>query len=194
MATRAVPIREAPAGGVDATSDPYWWVHLVTGVVWLLFGFAILNGREEISTVWTVAVLAGVLFLAYAAGECTAAFVSESWSWLHAVLAVGSAIAGVVAFAWPGQTFLTLAAIVAWYLLFVGVVGVISGFAARDVEEFWWVMVLVALGEVLLAFWAMGYPGRSIQLLVLWLSLSALARGMLQVVMALSAHSTGGRT
>ncbi|HET7487824.1 MAG TPA: DUF308 domain-containing protein [Acidimicrobiales bacterium] len=182
----------AVRGGV-AAGEPdearWWWVRLLTGLIWLLFGFAILNGHDEISTVWTVAVFAGVMFAAIAISEFLTAGFVESWRWLHVLLGVASGIAAICAFAWPGQTFLTLAAIMGWYLLATGVLHIAIGFNQKGFEDLWWSAVLVGVVEILLGFWAIGYPGRSIKLLVLWITMTALARGLLEVVNAFSLRS-----
>ena len=165
-----------------------WWIHLVGGLVWLVFGFAVLNGREEIETVRTVAIFAGVLLGAFALAELADAVLAEGWRWFHALMGLASALAMAFAFAWPGQTFLTLAAIIGWYLLASGVLHIYLGFQTKG-EDLWWARLLVGVGEVLLAFWAIGYPGRSIQLLVLWLAAAAVIRGVLEVMTASSLHA-----
>ena len=90
------------------------------GAIWLIFGWVVLSARSEISTVWAVAVYAGILFLVFGLGELMAAFVVEGWRWLHALMGIVGIAAGVMAFAWPDQTFLTLAALMGWFLLFDG--------------------------------------------------------------------------
>lgn len=165
-----------------------WWVHLVGGLVWLVFGFAVLNGRQEIETVWTVAIFTGILLGAFALAELANAVLAEGWRWFHALMGVVSALAMAFAFAWPGQTFLTLAAIIGWYLLASGVLHIYLGFQTKG-EDLWWARLVLGVGEVLLAFWAIGYPGRSIQLLILWLAATAVGRGLLEVMTAFSLHA-----
>lgn len=166
-----------------------WWVRLISGVAWLLFGWIILTARDEITTVWAVAVFAGFLFLAFAVGELATALWAEGWRWLHGLFALIGFVAGVMAFAWPGQTFLTLAAIIGWYFLFTGVVRMAGALAARGEDDMWWLALIVALAEILIGFWAIGYPGRSIALLVLWVAASALSRGLIQLVAAFRLRS-----
>lgn len=186
--TTTVPIRRdggPPAAGVAPHA---WWVYLTTGVLWLVASFAILNGREEITTVRTVAVLTGFVLVAFAIGEFGNGIVAEGWRWLHLVLGVVSLLAATFAFVWPGQTFLTLAAIIGWYLLAVGILHIWQAFLMAGLE-LWWVGLVIGIAEIALAFWAVGYPGRSIRLLIVWVSAMALARGLLQVVTAFSLRS-----
>jgi uncharacterized membrane protein HdeD (DUF308 family) len=188
-----VPRSQQRSDAQPADTGGWWWVYLVTGSLWILFGFAVLNGRDEITTVWTIAILAGFMFITLGVGEFVTAFVAEGWRWLHAVLGVIAILAGLGALAWPGQTFLTLASIIGWYLLFTGGVHMAQGFGMRGVDDSWWAGVVIGVGEILLAFWAVGYPGRSITLLVLWVALSALARGLLQLVAGFSRRPSGPR-
>lgn len=159
-----------------------WWVYLVTGGGWLVFGWIVLTARSEITTVWAVAVYAGVLFFLIGVGQLVTAFVAEGWRWLHGVSGVIAIVAGIFAFVWPGQTFVTLAAILAWYLLFDGTFQIVAAFMARHDVDYWWMFLVIGIVEVLIAFWAIGYPGRSIVLLVVWVGATALAKGMSQII------------
>ena len=98
-----------------------WWVYLVTGALWIIFGFVVLSARSEITTVWAVAIYAGILFFLVAVGELVTAFVGRrTGAGCTCSSAVAAIIAGIFAFGWPEQTFITLAVILAWYLLFDG--------------------------------------------------------------------------
>lgn len=57
---------------------------------------------------------------------------------MHAVLGVLFIATGIAAFAWPDLTFVALANLVAWFLIFRGTFEIIIAFASRG-EELWWV-------------------------------------------------------
>ncbi len=184
------------AGGVEAEAQAVarmlsrgWWVYLVTGALWLIFGWVVLSARSEIRTVWAVAVYAGVLFLLVGIGQLVVAAVAESWNWLHAVFGVLALLAAVAAFAWPGPTFLTLAAVLAWYLLFDGVFLLVGAFYDRRVVDHWWIFTIVGVAEVAVGFWALSYPGRSILLLIVWVGFTALFKGVTNIVAAFTVRS-----
>jgi uncharacterized membrane protein HdeD (DUF308 family) len=166
-----------------------WWIYLVTGALWIIFGFVVLSARSEITTVWAVAVYAGILFFLFGVGELVSAFVAEGWKWLHALLAVAGIVAGVFAFAWPDHTFVTLAIVLAWFLLFDGTFQIVAALAGRRDVEFWWMFLIMGVLEVLIAFWAIGYPGRSVVLLVIWVGATALAKGFTNIVRGFALHS-----
>ena len=165
-----------------------WWVYLVTGALWIIFGFVVLSARSEITTVWAVAIYAGVLFFLVGVGELVTALAVRGWRWLHILFGIAAIVAGIFAFAWPGQTFITLAVILAWYLLFDGTFQIIAALAGRHEHEFWWMFLIMGVLEVIIAFWAIGYPGRSVVLLVIWVGATALAKGFAQIVRGFALH------
>jgi uncharacterized membrane protein HdeD (DUF308 family) len=183
-------ITSEPDAVLDAESRT-WWVYLITGALWIIFGFVVLSARSEITTVWAVAIYAGILFMLVGVGELVTAFAVTGWRWLHALFGIIAIIAGIVAFAWPGQTFITLAVILAWYLLFDGIFQIVAAFYARGEHEWWWMFLIMGTLEVLIGFWAIGYPGRSIILLVIWVGATALAKGFTQIVRGFALHGLG---
>jgi uncharacterized membrane protein HdeD (DUF308 family) len=166
-----------------------WWIYLVTGSLWLIFGWIVLSARNNITTVWAVAVYAGILFFLFGVGELFAALAVAGWRWLHAILAILGIVAGVIAFAWPSQTFLTLAALIGWFLLVDGTLQIGGALARRHDYDLWWMLLVLGLVEILIAFWAIGYPGRSIVLLIVWVGATALAKGLGQIVGAFALRS-----
>jgi uncharacterized membrane protein HdeD (DUF308 family) len=170
-----------------------WWIYLITGSIWLIFGWIVLSARSEITTVWAVAIYAGVLFFMFGMGELLAAFVVDSWRWLHGILGVIGIIAGIMAFAWPDQTFLTLAALIGWFLLFDGTLQLAVALMRRHEYDLWWLLLILGVVEILIAFWAIGYPGRSIVLLIIWVGATALAKGIALIVAGFALHSSAKR-
>jgi len=173
-----------PLGGDEYLRDlgRRWWLLLVIGVLWLLFAWIVLSVKFD--TIWAIAVFAGVAFIVGGVAELFMAAQVTSWRWLYIVLGIISIIAGIMCFAWPGQTFLVFAAIIAWYLLFKGVFDIVEAFVTKDVNDMWWLTLVVGIAEVVIGFWAVGYAGRSIALLVIWVGAMALARGITAIIMA----------
>jgi uncharacterized membrane protein HdeD (DUF308 family) len=93
-----------------------------------------------------------------------------------------------VALAWPGGTFLVLAAIIAWYVFLSGVIDLVAALSMRDESELWWAGVLLALVQIAVGFWAVGYAGRSIVLLVVWVGAAALTRGLSEIFVGFALH------
>jgi uncharacterized membrane protein HdeD (DUF308 family) len=91
----------------------------------------------------------------------------------------------VIAFIHPGNTFRALAAVMSFYLIVKGTADVILSLAFRDVE-LWWLRLITGLIEVVIGFWAAGYWGRSVTLLLVWIGVIALTRGIGEIVLAFS--------
>ena len=97
----------------------------------------------------------------------------------------------MVALLWPGQTFLVLAAIIGWYVLFNGIFDTVMAFVVRDDNDLWWLQLILGIAQVVIGFWAIGYAGRSIDLLVIWVAATALARGISSIYIGVTLHGAG---
>jgi len=92
--------------------------------------------------------------------------------------------AGVVSFIHPGDTFLALAAVISFFLVFAGTFDIITAISARKEIEVWWLQLVGGIIELALGFWAAGYYGRSAILLVAWVAAFAIIRGVMDIVLA----------
>jgi len=160
---------------------PQFWVLLGLGLAWILMSFLFL--QFTYTSVLSVSIVAGIVLCFAAASELVEACYSAGWRWVHAVLGGVFALGGIWAFWYPDQTFGALALLFGWYLLFKGTFDVIAS-AAMHGAHLWWVGFIVGFLEIALAFWCAAYPGRSAALLVLWLGLGALMRGITTLVFA----------
>lgn len=157
-----------------------WWLFLVTGIAWALLALAVL--QFSLASVAAIAVLFGAVLLAAGLNEFLIAALHRHWRWAHVVLGVLFVAGAVAAFVWPGPTFVALSRILAWFLLFKGVFDVIDSLAVR--VELWWLRLITGALEIALAFWAVGYTGRSAVLLVAWVGIGAMMRGITEIVFA----------
>jgi uncharacterized membrane protein HdeD (DUF308 family) len=167
-----------------------WWMFLLTGILWIIFGFIVLS-FDDFETVWAVAVFFGIGFIVGGILELAVASRVPGWKWLHILFGIIAIVAGILALIWPGQTFLVLAAIIGWYVLFSGIMDIITAFVTKDENDLWWLQLLLGIAQVLIGFWAVGYAGRSIALLVIWVGASALARGISDIFIGFGLHSAG---
>ena len=106
------------------------------------------------------------------------------WKWLHGFLGVIFVIAGIVAFANPNWTFLALASIIGWWFLFKGIFDVITAFATKHVNELWWILLIVGLIQLGLAFWVAGNFHEQIILLVVYVGVICLSKGITDIILA----------
>jgi uncharacterized membrane protein HdeD (DUF308 family) len=156
---------------------------LITGVAWTVVGIMLL--RFDYTSVYSISLLFGFVALAAGVFEIGATFFAQGW-WklLNAVLAVAYIAAGIVAFIHPGDTFVALAAVFSFFLIFAGTFDVIQSISARHEIDVWWLQLIGGIIEVALAFWAAGYYGRSAVLLIAWVSAFAVIRGVRDIVFA----------
>jgi uncharacterized membrane protein HdeD (DUF308 family) len=161
---------------------PPWWLLLITGIAWILVGVILL--RFDYTSVSSISILFGVVAIAAGLFEIAGVFMAAGW-WklLNAVLAVAFIASGVIAFIHPGDTFLALAAVFSFFLIFAGTFDIIQAISMRHEIEVWWLTLIGGIIELLLGFWAAGYYGRSAVLLIAWVSAFALIRGVRDIVL-----------
>jgi uncharacterized membrane protein HdeD (DUF308 family) len=172
----------SPLDEPDGTTD-LWWVFLVTGGLWLVFSLLVFQFDE--TSVTAISVLVGVACFGACAFELVAVPASHGlWRLARIGLAVGFALVGIVAFANPGDSFDTLAAVFAFYLLLRGLFEVTAALLVRTGGLGWWLSLVVGFLQILLAFWAAGNFGHKAFLLVVWVGATALAHGLVLIVRA----------
>ena len=91
-------------------------------------------------------------------------------------------LGGIAAFTAPFQTFTILAALIGIFLVIKGSVDFVFGLAARHEVDLWWMTVVAGVIEIIIGIWAVGYPGRSAALLILWVGIGAIIRGIAEIV------------
>jgi uncharacterized membrane protein HdeD (DUF308 family) len=162
---------------------PPWWLFLVTGIGWTLVGLIVL--RFDYTSVSAISILFGCVAIAAGVLEIGVLILAEGW-WklLYGVLAVVFIAAGVIAFIHPGDTFVALAAVVSFFLVFAGTFDIIISISTRHEIEVWWLQLIGGIIEVALGFWAAGYYGRSAVLLIAWVAAYTLIRGVRDIVLA----------
>ena len=160
-----------------------WWMFLVTGITWLIIAWVTL--RFAPASLTTVGVLMGVLFLFALFNEILIAMVRSSWRWLHIVMAVIFAFGAGWAFARPLDAFWTLASILGLLLILRGTLDIITSAETREVNSLRWLGMVAGILEILIGFWAVQqYLRVQGALLLLWVGLFALFRGISEIVIA----------
>jgi len=164
-----------------------WWVSLVTGIAWLVYSLIILSATPK--SVSAIALFFALAAFGVAGLEVVFAWATRGgWRWAHGAMAVLAGIAGILAFAYPDRTFVIVAWIAGWLILARGVFDLCGALVNRHVE-LWWVGLIGGVAEIAIAFWAIGHWGNLATLLVVWLGLWTLVRGILDIVAAFAARS-----
>ena len=154
----------------------WWWIFLITGTLWLIL--SLIMFRFNITSVKSIGILAGIVFLiAGGFAFCMVAIVRSGW-WkaLNAILGLLLVLGGIFSFIHPQDTFVAIAQITAFMFLFVGIMDLIIAFSDR--RGLWWLRMISGFICVGLGFWAAGEFGRKATLLIVWVALFALFRGI----------------
>jgi len=168
------------------SAAPVWWLFLISGTLWLVLSLVMF--RFNISSAKTIGVLAGIVFLIAGVIEfCMVAVVQSGW-WkaLNAILGVLLVVGGIMSFVHPKDAFVAVASIIGFMFLFVGIFDLIVAFSDRT--GLWWVRMITGFLCIGLAFWASGDFQRKAVLLVAWLGLFALFRGINSFIVAFTLH------
>lgn len=160
-----------------------WWWFLVTGIAWLLVSLVLF--RFDVTSVATLGVLLGVLFLIVAVNEFAISTIRASWRWVHVLLGILFVIGGIWCFVRPVGSAVELASILGFLLLFKGSLDLIGSIMSKEVSELWWLGTIVGVLEILLAFWAsQSFIQARLALIILWVGLGTLLRGLGEIVLA----------
>jgi uncharacterized membrane protein HdeD (DUF308 family) len=159
-----------------------WWIFLVTGIAWLWVSLILLRLNAE--SVSAISIMFGIVAIAAGVNEFIAMPSSTTgWKVARGLLGALFVIAGIVAFFKPAGTFVALASLFAWVVLFKGIFDVTVALVGPKIG-LWWVILLIGIAEILLAFWAAGYFAGKAVLLVVWIAVFALSRGLMEIFTA----------
>ena len=179
----AAPSIERSAERAVGRALPPWWLFLITGIGWAIVGLIVL--RFNYTSVHAISLLFGFVAIAAGVMEVVMVFVVPGW-WklLNGVLALAFIAAGVVALIHPGNTFVALAAVFSFVLVFAGMFDIIMSIASRHEIDVWWLQLIGGIILLFLGIWAAGDYGRSAVVLIAWVAAFALIRGVRDSVYA----------
>lgn len=169
----------------------HWWVFLLAGLAWLVVGAIVL--RFDVTSVATVGLLLGAVFLFTAVSEFTlAAFQGGGWAILRVILGVLFIGGSIWSFTKPYDAFWALAAAFGLLLILAGGFDIAYSAMSEGVNSLWWLGVVTGLLMIGLGFWASQQylPARAV-LLVLWVGIYAIFKGVQDIVLAFEVQSLG---
>ena len=160
-----------------------WWLFLITGIAWLLISLIVL--RFDVTSIGAVGALLGVILVMAGVNEFVLMGAQPGWRWAHAVLGVLFIGGGIWAFVHPLDAFYELAAILGFLLLLKGSFDIAVAFMTRELNDLWWLGLVVGIFEVLLAFWASQqvFAPRA-ALILIWVGFAAMFRGFTEIFLA----------
>jgi uncharacterized membrane protein HdeD (DUF308 family) len=167
-----------------------WWLFLITGIAWFLISLVVL--RFDTTSVATVGILLGVLFLMAGFNEVMAGSVHRSWRWAHVLLAILFFAGAIWSFASPFNAFWALASVLGFLLIFKGTLDLITAIMTKEANPLWGLGLTAGILEILLGFWASQqyFRGRATLILV-WVGFMALFRGFSEIMLAFQLRHAG---
>jgi len=158
-----------------------WWIPLLTGLVSIGLGLAIL------ATDWTVhalVVITGVVFIIRGIALAFSPSYAGRTSGEQVVAGIAGVIAGVVLVAWPGPSLLVLAFFVGAWLAVSGTFNIVTSFSRRRELPDWGFTFTLGVIELLLGVWAMRRPEVTLALLITIIGLWAVLTGVIYCALA----------
>lgn len=168
-----------------------WWLMLVMGIFWVLISLVVLSFSP--TSVTTIGYLMGAVLIAAGVTEFVEAGVVHGWRWVHVLLGIVFVATGVLALFEPFQTFGILALFVGWFLLIRGTFEVVFSLAGRHQLPLWGLLLASGIIEMGIGVWAIGSPARSAWLLIIWVGIGAMIRGITEIVTAVQLHEDRDR-
>ena len=128
-----------------------WWLFLILGILWLLFGMFVLSYHA--GSLLALAIFAGVTFIMTGINQIlTSGRAEGGWRWLYIIGGAISITAGILAFAWPGRTLLVLSVVLAWFLVFTGIIDIVAAFTNHG-RPYWWVALILGIAIWVSSVW-----------------------------------------
>jgi len=182
-------VRDAVRTGARELPAVWWWF-LVLGILWTGLGMFVLSYR--VGSLGVVVALVGVAFLFGGIAQLVVAWRAAGWRWLFIVTGILGVAAGILTFVWPGETLYVVSILVAWYLVFFGVVHLVSALAGPKLP-WWWTGLLLGSAELVLGVWAVRSWQRSVFTLVTLVGVWAIFHGVNEIFAAFAVRQAGRR-
>ncbi len=178
----------APLTTVANRIGRYWWALLLVGIAWVVIGFVVL--RFDSSTVDIISIVFGIVLILSAGGELFRAVITPGgWRVWHVIFAVLLVVGAVIVFINPGATFVSLAIVVGFYFVFAGTYDIVSSLFSVGTTPAWGLQLFAGIIQVLLGFLASSSLSNSVIVLVIYVSVSALFRGVGEIAAAFTVRS-----
>ena len=156
-----------------------WWIALLTGLVSIALGLAILAADW---TVHALGIITGLVFVIRGIALTFSPAYAGRTAGEQVVAGIAGVIGGVVLVAWPGPTVLVLAVVVGAWLAVSGAFHIITSFYRRRALPFWGFTFAVGVIELLLGVWAMRRPEATLAALITIIGLWAVLTGVISCV------------
>jgi uncharacterized membrane protein HdeD (DUF308 family) len=163
-----------------------WWIPLLTGLVSIVLGLAILAADW---TVHALTIMTGLVFVIRGVALAFSPAYAGRTSGEQVIAGVAGVIAGIILVAWPGPSLLVLAFFVGAWLAVSGTFNIVASFSRRRALPHWGFTLTVGVIELLLGIWAMRRPEATLAVLITIIGLWAVVTGVIYCMLAFEIRS-----
>ena len=105
--------------------------------------------------------------------------------WALLLRGIFAVIFGLIAFAWPGVTFLSIVFVFGFYALMDGIFAIVVGLRAPAGTGSWWMMLLLGIVGIIVGILAFVWPGATAFALLMLMAAWALVTGIFEIIAAI---------
>lgn len=186
--TSPSPVLTGPLQAVADRIGRRWWLLLIPGIAWIVIGFVVL--RFDAATVTIVSVVFGILVLLAGLGEVFNAVITVGgWRAFHIVFAILLFLGAIGVFIDPAGTFVSLALVIGFYFVITGTYDIVASLFEIGVVPGWWLRLVSGILQLVLGFLASSSFANGAYVLVTFVSVAALFRGIAEISAAFSTRS-----
>jgi uncharacterized membrane protein HdeD (DUF308 family) len=157
-----------------------WWVVLVVGIIFLVFGVVMLFDVAAGAT--AIAIIVGAFLIFDGLVEIISGGRrggSRGWA---IVLGLVLIVAGIVVTVWPGVTFVVIAVIWGIALLVGGIARAVSGVVLRGYGWGW--LVVLGVIEAIVGIVMLAWPHQTAHVILYLIGIYAIFAGILQILLS----------
>ena len=144
----------------------WWWLLLVTGVLWFIIGGIVL--QMDAQSLATVGYLVGFMLIFTGIEQFMVASAASGWRWVWILFGVFFLAGGIWAVLNPIGTSASLASSLGLLFVLISIFWFVEAFASRGVNTLWWLTLISAVIMLGMGSWvgSQGLLAGSITLLV----------------------------
>ena len=184
-------LNPALSSGVAAGLHRYWWLFLIRGL------FAIALGVFAIAFPGATLAVLVILIGAYLFVDGIVALVKafrvmrtdKHW-WVLLLEGILGVVVGLVIFAWPGLSLLSLAYLVGYWAIFSGVSAIMASFRLRTHVKGEWLYTVFGVVSVVFGLFVVAAPTAGLAYIVFMVSIYGFVAGITMIALAFRARRT----
>lgn len=167
----------------------YWWLVVIRGVIGIIFGLALV--AYPFKTASVVALLIGLFMMIDGLILSISSFVqiknNDKW-WVLLIRGLFGIMVGLALFSWPGITIKVLFFLISIWLIFVGILMLVTAIAIRKESEMEWFVAANGIVSLFLGFFMYSSPELTFAFLGILVGIFKLISGVLTTAFGFKLH------